>query len=340
MATPVVYRVPRRFITFPEDPPPYGFLAVSFLAHMACFGAAVALSAFISSQADQSKVYIVNLVPSAPALGGSEPAPPVAKAPATARPAPPAPAPTPKAEEKAPPKAARPEPAPPRPERAPERTVEPPPPRTAEVPAPRPKTLDPSELALPKRPEKETPALPSPASKAVERTLPPPPPVTPPAAPMAPAAPTRLPEPPRIAAPPATPAAPAAPPTVATARPATEPGRPGRPNAPAVSGSNVSVDASDFPFTYYLRQLHAKVAERWHRPPLVASEQTTAVIYFEIDRQGQIRGEPKIKQSSGNELYDQSALRAVLESVPFPPLPSEFAGYLKVNFGFDPALKG
>ena len=50
MATPIVYRVPRRFITFPDDPPPYGFLAISFLAHMACFGAAVALSAFISSR--------------------------------------------------------------------------------------------------------------------------------------------------------------------------------------------------------------------------------------------------------------------------------------------------
>jgi TonB family protein len=99
------------------------------------------------------------------------------------------------------------------------------------------------------------------------------------------------------------------------------------------------VDASDFPFTYYLRQLHAKVSERWRRPPLVATEQTSAVIYFEIDREGQIRGEPKVKQSSGNEVYDQSALRAVVESVPFPPLPREFPGqYLKVNFGFDPGL--
>src|SRR5262245_14468093 len=107
MAAPVVYRVPRRFITFPEDPPPSGFLAISFLAHMACFGAAVALSAFISSRADESKVYIVNLVPSTPSFGSPEPAAPVPKAPAAAKAAPPAPTPpAPKAEEKAPPKAA------------------------------------------------------------------------------------------------------------------------------------------------------------------------------------------------------------------------------------------
>ena len=168
--------------------------------------------------------------------------------------------------------------------------------------------------------------------------------MTPPvAAPATPAAPPRLPDPPRIAAPPTAPTAPAAPvappTTPAPSRAAVEPQRPGRPNAPSVSGSNLSVDASDFPFTYYLRQLHAKVSERWRRPTLVQSEQASAVVYFEIDREGQLRGEPKIKQSSGNELYDQSALRAVAESLPFPPLPREFPGqYLKVNFGFDPGL--
>jgi protein TonB len=337
MAAPVVYRVPRRFITFPEDPPPYGFLAVSFLAHMACFGAALALSAFLGSHMDQSKVYIVNLVPATPSFGSpaADPPAPTVRAPVAPRPTPPAP----KAEEKAPPKAARPEP--PRPERPPERVVEPPPPRAPEVAAARPKTLEPSELALPRRAEKENPALLPAAPRAIERSLPPPPPVTPPvAAPAPPTSPPRLPEPPRIAAPPAAPTAPAAPPaTPAPSRAAAEPLRPGRPNAPSVSGSNLSVDASDFPFTYYLRQLHGKVSERWRRPVLVASEQVSAVVYFEIDREGQLRGEPKIKQSSGNELYDQSALRAVVESLPFPPLPREFPGqYLKVNFGFDPGL--
>jgi TonB family protein len=202
----------------------------------------------------------------------------------------------------------------------------------------RPKPLEPSELALPKRVEKENPALQAPA-RSVERTLPPPPPVTPPAtAPLAPVSPPRLPDPPRIAAPPAAPTAPAAPPTVAS-RPA-EPIRTGRPTAaPAMPGTSVAVDVNAFPFTYYVRQLHAKVWERWRRPPLVSSEQAATVVVFEIDREGQIRGEPKISQSSGNDVYDQAALRAVLESVPFPPLPREFqAQYLKVNFGFNPGL--
>src|SRR5262245_42938530 len=143
MAPPVVYRVPRRFITFPQDPPPYGFVAVSFFAHMLCFGAALALSAFLGSRIDQSKVYIVNLVPATPSLGAPADAPArTVRAPEAPRPAPPAP----KAEEKAPPKG-----PPPRAERPPERVVEPPPPRAPAVATPRPTSLDPSELALPRR---------------------------------------------------------------------------------------------------------------------------------------------------------------------------------------------
>jgi TonB family protein len=280
----------------------------------------------------------VNLVPATPSLGSPEPLAPPPKAPAAAKAAPPAPAPTPKAEEKAPPKAARPEP-PPRPERAPERTVEPPPPRAAEVAAPRPKTLDPSELALPKRAEKESPVVPPAAPKAVERTLPPPPPVTPPiAAPTAPAAPTRLPEPPKIATPPAAPsapAAPAAPPTVAAAKPGVEPIRLGRPNAPTTSTGSIAVDASDFPFTYYLRLIQSKIGERWSPPRAAATGGERVTVLFEIQRDGQVR-EPTVEKSSGNAIYDQSALRAVTEASPFPPLPPEFkASSLRIHFGFE-----
>ena len=310
---------------------------------MACFGAALALSAFVGSRMDQPKVYIVNLVPATPALGSpaADPPAPTVRAPEAPRPTPPAPK-AEKAEEKAPPKAARPS----RPGRSAPRSAG----RRAATAA------RPGSRGGPAEDARAVGARPAPAgregepdsgaaaTRTIERSLPPPPPVTPPvAAPATPAVPPRLPEPPRIAAPPAAPTAPAAPvapPTSpAPSRAAVEPQRPGRPNAPSVSGSNLSVDASDFPFTYYLRQLHAKVSERWRRPTLVQSEQASAVVYFEIDREGQLRGEPKIKQSSGNELYDQSALRAVAESLPFPPLPREFPGqFLKVNFGFDPGL--
>ncbi len=338
MSTPAVYRMPRRFITFPDDPRPYGVLAASFLGHVLCFAGALALSAFLGSGADQSKVYIVNLVPATPSLGSPAPAAPApaapaAKAPEASKPAPPAP-PSPKAEEKAPPRPAKSESPPPRP---PERVVEPPPPRAPEVAAARPKSLEPSELALPRRVEKENPALKAPDTR-VERSLPPPPPMAPPApaSPVAPRETARLPEPPRIATPPAAPASPPAPSAqVATARPGVEPIRLGKPNAPSTSTGSIAVDASDFPFTYYLRLIQSKIGERWSPPRAAAGGGERVVVLFEIQRDGQIR-EPTVERTSGNSLYDQSALRAVTEASPFPPLPPEFkASSLRVHFGFE-----
>jgi protein TonB len=155
-------------------------------------------------------------------------------------------------------------------------------------------------------------------------------------APAAPATPARLPEPPRIAAPPAAPTTPAAPPApVAAARPGVEPIRLGRPNAPSTSTGSIAVDASDFPFTYYLRLIQSKIGERWSPPRAAAAGGERVVVLFEIQRDGQIR-EPSVERSSGNTLYDQSALRAVTEASPFPPLPPEFkASSLRVHFGFE-----
>jgi TonB family protein len=109
----------------------------------------------------------------------------------------------------------------------------------------------------------------------------------------------------------------------------------GRPSATSPATGSISLDVSDFPFTYYLRQVQAKISERWAPPRLAASGGERAVILFEIGRDGQIQA-PSLERTSGNALYDQSALRAVAEAAPFPPLPPEFkAPSLRVHFGFD-----
>jgi TonB family protein len=348
MAPPAVYRVPRRFITFPEDPPPYGSLVTSLFGHVLVFGAAVVASTLLGSQLDQSRVYIVNLVPETPSLGSpAPPAPrptvrprepqarPAPRPPKVEEKAPPRPEekpPPPRVEEKPPPRPARVEPPPPpRPESPPrpERAVEPPPPRATEIA--RPRSLEPSELALPRRAEKEPAALQPARERLTERSLPPPPPVAP-ATPPVPA--PRLPEPPRVASPPAAPAAPPAAATTA-ARSPVEPIRLGRPNAPATSTGSIAIDASDFPFTYYLRLIQSKIGERWSPPRAAATGGERVIVLFEIQRDGQVR-EPTVERSSGNNLYDQAALRAVTEASPLPPLPPEFkASSLRVHFGFE-----
>jgi protein TonB len=124
---------------------------------------------------------------------------------------------------------------------------------------------------------------------------------------------------------------------VATARaPGVEPIRLGRPNAPTTTTGSIAVDASDFPFTYYLRLIQSKIGERWSPPRAAAAGGERAVILFEIQRDGQVARAPVVERSSGNALYDQAALRAVADASPFPPLPPEFkASSLRVHFGFE-----
>jgi len=101
------------------------------------------------------------------------------------------------------------------------------------------------------------------------------------------------------------------------------------------SKGSISLDVSDFPFTYYLRQIQAKISERWAPPRPAAQGGQRAIIMFEIGRDGSIK-EPTLEKSSGLAPYDQSALRAVAEASPFPPLPPEFkAPSLRVHFGFE-----
>lgn len=317
----MAYRVPRRFIVPPDEPPPYGLLLLSFLGHAFFFLMAGAVSAYVNAQADQSKIYIVNLVPDTAPLGSPTPrvAPP-------RRPA----------EERTPPKrekleAPRPkETPPPKPEKAelpaPKPQKEPPaPPRTPEVARTAPPR--PADLVLPRKAEKETPALENPAARErlISRSLPPLPPATP-------VPPVRAPEPPRAVP---VPPPPAAPPAVASVRPGVEPLPLGRPDAITRSTGSISLDVSDFPFTYYLRAIQRKIGDQWTPPRGSAAGGEKVVVLFEIGRDGQIK-EPSVERSSGNAIYDQSALRAVVDASPFPPLPADFkASSLKVHFGFE-----
>jgi len=97
----------------------------------------------------------------------------------------------------------------------------------------------------------------------------------------------------------------------------------------------LSLDASDFPYAWYLRQVLQKVQGEWQRQNQINEPGQKPLVFVEIQRDGSIRT-PKIEQSSGNPLYDQAALRAIVEASPFPPLPQEWSrASLRVMFRFD-----
>jgi TonB family protein len=90
-------------------------------------------------------------------------------------------------------------------------------------------------------------------------------------------------------------------------------------------GGIPSIGSSAFPYDYYRTSLAAVLQSNWRRP--VAPEglkQTIACrIQFTILKSGIVQ-DPRIVQPSGNDALDQSALRAVYNSNPLPPLPFQY----------------
>lgn len=83
---------------------------------------------------------------------------------------------------------------------------------------------------------------------------------------------------------------------------------------------------------YYAGIIFAKIKSMWRNPVEAASLQAT--ISFKIQKDGQV-SDAAIEVSSGNNLYDQAALRAVLTAGPLPPLPTHYAGKdLTVHLNF------
>lgn len=93
------------------------------------------------------------------------------------------------------------------------------------------------------------------------------------------------------------------------------------------------VDMPSFKYDYYLGLIKNKVDNRWSQP-VVHKKTRKALIEFTINRKGDVSN-AKVADSSGDSYFDQTALRAVTLSSPFPPLPRGFKGdSLRVHYRF------
>jgi protein TonB len=120
-------------------------------------------------------------------------------------------------------------------------------------------------------------------------------------------------------------AAPVAPPSGAVAL--------GAPAASTQGSGPVTVQASDFPFAWYLHAVQRKITEKW-APPTRGDGR--ALVVFEISRNGEVK-RTALEGSSGDAVYDQAALRAIADATPFPPLPEQYkSSILKIHLGFSP----
>jgi TonB family protein len=81
-------------------------------------------------------------------------------------------------------------------------------------------------------------------------------------------------------------------------------------------------------FSPYMEIVREKVERNWNPPP--GAKETKATVAFRVSRSGRVTG-ANLQDPSGNFYFDQAAMRAILSSSPFPPLPE---GYFRDAMDF------
>jgi TonB family protein len=110
----------------------------------------------------------------------------------------------------------------------------------------------------------------------------------------------------------------------------------GAPTGSAAGQGALTLDVSDFPYAWWVRAAIAKVQDRWQQQNQFNEPPQKPQLLVEVLRDGSIVRIPMIEKSSGNALYDQAAVRAVMEASPFPRLPDDWAGnLLRLHINFE-----
>jgi outer membrane biosynthesis protein TonB len=109
-------------------------------------------------------------------------------------------------------------------------------------------------------------------------------------------------------------------------------------NGVAVSGQGGGDFAARYPA--YVEAIRRRIAQNWLQssidPAARASTSIHAVATFSIYRDGTVK-DIRITETSRNASFDNSGLRALYDSNPMPPLPSDYNGsYVAVTFDFLP----
>ncbi len=110
-----------------------------------------------------------------------------------------------------------------------------------------------------------------------------------------------------------------------------------KPSEQEKARTSAVIEPDNFPYTWYDSLIMSKISGKWEQPSaaLLQKDSLFAVVSFKIMKDGTI-AELELKKKSGYPPLDKSVMNAVSDSVPFPPLPAEFAeGFRSVNVRFE-----
>lgn len=98
---------------------------------------------------------------------------------------------------------------------------------------------------------------------------------------------------------------------------------------------SAQIDGVEFGSSYYVQIFVAKINGLWENPIRSATSTLSATVYFRILKSGNIV-DVKVEKSSGVDVFDKAALRAVMSAHPLQSLPKEYTGeYLGVHLEFE-----
>lgn len=100
-------------------------------------------------------------------------------------------------------------------------------------------------------------------------------------------------------------------------------------------GAAVILDEPTFQYEWYKARLEDALKAHWRRPVASGPKVISASVHFIITASGQVES-VQIVTSSNNPAFDQTILRAVYDSVPFPKFPPQYeAANLGVLYTFE-----
>lgn len=115
------------------------------------------------------------------------------------------------------------------------------------------------------------------------------------------------------------------------------PGQSGSAASPSsiIASGKASSNGPIFKFPSYLQNMENKISGQWIPPGLALHEEGAGtIIRFNVTKEGKIEA-IEVEKSSGNNQFDQAAMRAVYAAAPLPPLPEGLnEDRLNVHFSF------
>lgn len=103
------------------------------------------------------------------------------------------------------------------------------------------------------------------------------------------------------------------------------------------SGGITAAGMEHFEYAWYRAIVISKLKEQWIKPvlPFRTAEPLQVIVYFVIERDGSV-SHIDVDTTSGYPPLDRSAVRAIYDSVPFPPLPRQMTQpHLPARFIFE-----